>query len=95
MIDICRTISLVLYDCEICVLLWGKNVNCKCLKNKVLGKIFRPKKDEVNGRFEIVHNEKYCGLYRSHSVKIVTWEGTVGRTWSWDTKHKKYVQKFV
>jgi hypothetical protein len=37
-------------------------------KKKALGKSVGPKKDEVSGQFMILHNEEFCGYYRSHSI---------------------------
>jgi hypothetical protein len=33
--------------------LWKENINYRVFENKMLGKVFVPKKDEVSGRFRI------------------------------------------
>jgi hypothetical protein len=37
-------------------------------KNKMLKKIFGPKRDELNGKFRILHNEEYHDLYRPSNI---------------------------
>jgi hypothetical protein len=36
--------------------------------NRVLRRIFRPKRDEVTGGWRKLHNEELCGLYSSASL---------------------------
>jgi len=42
--------------------------NLQDFKNKVLNKVFVHGRDEVNGKFMILCNEKLCGLYRPSSI---------------------------
>jgi hypothetical protein len=37
-------------------------------ENRVLGRIFRPKRDEVMGGWRKLHNEELCDLYSSPSI---------------------------
>ena len=43
-------------------------------KNRVLRKIFGPKRDEVTGEWRKLHNEELCDLYCSPSiVRAIKW----------------------
>jgi hypothetical protein len=37
-------------------------------ENKVLRRIFGPKKDEVTGEWRKLHNKELCGLYSTQSI---------------------------
>jgi hypothetical protein len=45
-------------------------VGCRCLKvkNRVLRRIFGPKRDEVTGEWRILHNEELHDLYTSSTI---------------------------
>jgi hypothetical protein len=40
----------------------------KVFENRVLRKIFRPKRDEVTGEWRRLHNEEFNGLYSSPNI---------------------------
>jgi hypothetical protein len=44
-------------------------------ENRVLMKIFRPRRDEVTGEWRVLYNEKLTDLYSSPSVIRVTKAG--------------------
>jgi hypothetical protein len=54
-------------------------------ENRVLRRIFRPKRDEVTGGWRKVHNEELHNLYSSPSItrmtmsRGITWAGHVAR----------------
>jgi hypothetical protein len=54
-------------------------------ENRVLRRIFVPKRDEVTGKRKKLHNEKLCDLYSSPSIIIIIksrsmkWAGHVAR----------------
>jgi hypothetical protein len=57
----------------------------RVFENRVLGRIFGPKRDEVTGGWRKLHNEELHGFYSSPSIVRVTkarrmrWAGHVAR----------------
>jgi hypothetical protein len=57
----------------------------KVFENKVLRRIFGPKRDEVAGGWRKLHNEELYGLYSSPSIirvikaRWMRWAGNVAR----------------
>jgi hypothetical protein len=43
-------------------------------ENRVLGRIFGPKRDEVTGGWRKMHNENLHNLYSSPDVRMCRWE---------------------
>jgi hypothetical protein len=69
-IGICKTIILpvVLYGCEtLSLILKGEN-RLRVFENRVLRRIFVPKRDEVTGGWRKLHNEELHNLYSSPSI---------------------------
>jgi len=66
-IRIYRTIILyvVLYGCETWSLTLREEVRLKMLENRVLRRIFGPKRDEVTREWRKLHSEELNGLYSS------------------------------
>jgi hypothetical protein len=64
-IIIYKTIILpaVLYGCETCFLTLREEHRLKVFENRVLRRIFGPKKDEVTGEWRKLHNEELRDLY--------------------------------
>jgi hypothetical protein len=64
-IGIYRTIILpvVLYGCETWSLTLKEERRLRLSENRVLTRIFRPKRDEVTGEWRKLHNESLNGLY--------------------------------
>ena len=69
-IKIYRTIILpvVLYGCEIWSLMLREEHRLRLLENRVLMRIFGPKRDEVTGEWRKLHNEELNDLYSSPNI---------------------------
>jgi len=69
MIKICRTIILpfVLYGCETWSCTLREERRLRVLENRVLRRIFGPKRDEVTREWRKLHNEELNDLYPSHN----------------------------
>jgi len=69
-ITIYRTIILpvVLYRCETWPLTKREESGLKVTENRVLRRIFGPKRDEVTGEWRKLHNEELNNLYCSPSI---------------------------
>jgi hypothetical protein len=86
-IKIYKTIILpvVLYGCEILSLTSREEHRLKVIENRVLRRIFGPKRDEVTGGWRKLHNEGLHGLYSSPSIirvikaRRMRWVGHVAR----------------
>jgi len=69
-IKIYRTIILpvVLYECETWSLTLSEERRLRVFENRVLRRIFGPKKDEVTGEWRNLHNEELNNLYSSPNI---------------------------
>jgi hypothetical protein len=62
----------VLYGCETWSLTLREEHRLRVLENRVLRRIFGPKRDEVTGEWRKLHNEELRDLYFSPSIiKII------------------------
>jgi hypothetical protein len=70
-----------LYGCETWSLTLREEHRLRAFENKVLRRIFGPKKDEVTGEWRKMHNEELRDLYFSPSIsrKRMRWAGHVAR----------------
>ena len=68
-----RTIILpiVLYVCETWSLTLREERKLRVCENKVLRRIFRPRRDEVMGEWRRLHNEEANNLYSSPNIMWV------------------------
>jgi hypothetical protein len=69
-IKICKTIILpvVLYGCKTWSLTLREEHRLRVFENRVLKRMFGPKRDEVAGGWRKLHNEELHGLYSSPSI---------------------------
>ena len=75
-IKIYRTIifPVVLYWCETWSLTLREERRLRVFENRVLRRVFGPKRDEVTGEWRKMHNEELNDLYSlSNIVRVVKW----------------------
>jgi hypothetical protein len=88
-IKIYKTIilPLVLYGCETWSLTLREEHRLRVFENRVLRRIFGPKRNEVTGGWRKRHNEELQDLYCSPSIvrvikaRRMRWAGQVARMW--------------
>jgi hypothetical protein len=86
-IRIYKTIILLvlLYGCETWSLILREEHRLRVFENRILRRIFGPKRDEVTGEWRKLHNEELHDLYSSPSIiriiklRRVRWAGHVAR----------------
>jgi hypothetical protein len=61
-------VPVVLYGCGTLSLTLRKEHGLRVFENRVLRRIFGPKRDEVTGEWRKLHNEKLRDLYSSPSI---------------------------
>jgi hypothetical protein len=61
-------LSLVLYGCENWSLILTEECRLRVFENRVLRRIFGPKRDEVTGEWRRLHNKERYALYSSPSI---------------------------
>jgi hypothetical protein len=61
-------LPLVLYGCETWSLTLWEEHRLKAFENRVLRRIFGPKRDEVTGEWRKLHNEELSDLYSWPSI---------------------------
>jgi len=82
-----RTIILhvVLYGCETWSLTLREERKLRVFENRVLRRVFGPKRDEVTGEWKKLHNEELRDLYSLPNIvrvvksRIMRWAGHVAR----------------
>jgi hypothetical protein len=72
-IKIYKTIILpvALYGCETWALTLKKGHRLRVFENRVLGRIFGPKEDEMKGGWSRLHNEELRNLYSSPNIRMI------------------------
>jgi hypothetical protein len=61
-------LPVILYECETWSLTLREEHRLRVFENKVLKRIFGPKRDEATGGWRKVHNEELRDLYSSPSI---------------------------
>jgi hypothetical protein len=87
-IRVYRTISLPvgLYGCETWSLTLREEQRLRVFENRVLRRIFGPKRDEATGEWRRLHNEELNDVYSSPNIirviksRRMRWVGYVART---------------
>jgi hypothetical protein len=75
----------VLYGCETWFLILREEHKLRVFENRVLRRIFGPKRDEVTGGWRKLHNEELHNLYSSQNIirmiksRRMRWTGYVAR----------------
>jgi hypothetical protein len=82
MVRICKSIivPVVLYGCETWSLTLREEHRLRMFENRVLRRIFVPRRDEVIGGWRKLHNDELHNLYCSPSIIRIRWVGHVIRT---------------
>ena len=61
-------LPVVLYGCETWSLTLREKRRLRVFENRVLGRVFEPKRDEVAGEWRKLHNEELRDLYSLPSI---------------------------
>jgi hypothetical protein len=73
-------LPVVLYGCETWSLTVREEHKLRMFENRVLRRIFGPKRDEVTGGWRKLHNEELHNLYSSpYIIRVMRWAGHVAR----------------
>jgi hypothetical protein len=80
-----HTLPVVLYGCETWSLTLREEHSLRLFENRVLRRIFGPKRDKVMGDWRKLHNEELHNLYSSANIirmiksRMMRWAGHVAR----------------
>jgi hypothetical protein len=80
-------LPVVLYGCETCTLTIRQKQRLRVFENRVLRRVFGPKRDEVIGEWRKLHNEKLCDLYSSKSIIRMIKSRTM--RWAWNVARRE------
>jgi hypothetical protein len=78
-------LPVVLYGCETWSLIIREEVRLRVFENRVLRRIFEPKRDEVTGKWRRLHNKELYALYflpniiRAIKSRRLRWAGHIAR----------------
>jgi hypothetical protein len=80
-----KILPVVLYVCETLYLTLRKEQRLRVFENRILRRIFGPKRDEVTGDWRILYNEEINDLYSTTNIiraiksRRMRWTGHVAR----------------
>jgi hypothetical protein len=83
---------LCVYGCKTWSLILREEHRLRVFENRVLRRIFGPKRNEVTGEWRTLHNEELHDLYSSPSIirtiksRRMRWAGHVARIWRRGTR---------
>jgi hypothetical protein len=63
-----QNLAVVLHGCETWSLILREEFRLRVFENRVLRRIFGPKRDEVTGEWRRLHNEELYALYSSPNI---------------------------
>ena len=92
-------LPVVLYGCETWLLILREEHRLRVFENRVLRRIFGPKRDGVTGEWRKLHNEELNDLYSSPNIvwviksRRMRWAGRVARVEEGRGVHKVLVGK--
>jgi hypothetical protein len=92
-------LPVVLYGCETWSLTLREEHRLRVFENRVLRRIFGPKRDEVMGEWRKLHNEELRDLYSSPSIiriinsRRMRWAGHVARIGEKGKAYRLLVEK--
>jgi len=92
-------LPVVLYGCETWSLTLKEERRLRVFENRVLRRVFGPKRDEVTGEWRKLHNEKLRDLYSLPNIvrmvksRRMRWAGHVARMWDGRGVHTVLVGK--
>ena len=66
------TWPVVLYGCETWSLILRDEPRLRLFENRVLRRVFEPKRDEVTGEWRKLHNEEFNDLYCSPNLLVLS-----------------------
>jgi hypothetical protein len=75
-------LPLVLYACEIFCLTLREEHRLRVFENRVLRRIFVPKREEVVGDWRRLHNEEFHNLYPSQNIVRLIKSGRTRLVWN-------------
>ena len=61
-------LPVVLYGCETWLLTLREECRLRVFENRVLRRVFGPKRDEVTGEWRKLHNEELTALYTTYKL---------------------------
>ena len=94
-----NVLSVVLYGCETWSLTLRKERRLRVFENRVLRRLFGPKRDQVTGEWRKLHNEEISDLYslpdivRVVKLRRMSQAGHVERMWKGRGVHRVLVGK--
>jgi hypothetical protein len=67
-----KILAVVLHGCEILSLILREERRLRLFENRVLKRIFGPKRDEVTGEWRKLHNEEHSDMHSSpNTVQLI------------------------